>query len=274
VSIRLGAGKRYVERNWIRRWAYTLCGEVHVPGWIRLQHVLRELANLELERPSIRLLDAGSGRGDLLTYLGERHPGWHLVGVELDPHRLKMAEEIRRKLRLSNVSYLRANVCDLPFHEEFDVVLSSDVLEHVSDDRRALASMTGALKAGGYVVITSPSVPQPKHLPLVAWRERRIGFDPSDYGHVRQGYSMEGLKCLFEAEELEPTRIRYTYGRWGTLAFDIFFSIGDNRPNPVLFASLFPILKVLACLDLRDNPVHGAGILGIGKKKDKIVKVH
>jgi len=264
--LRLGAGKQFVEQDWKRRWAYVLLGEPHVPGWIRLQHVLRELGGLGLDGSSIRILDAGCSRGDLLTFLAERHPHWRLVGLELEADRVEKGEAIRRRLDLRNVSYLRADICQLPFEDEFDVVVCSDVMEHIASDREAFASLTRAMKPGGYLVVTSPSSPQPRHLPLVAWRERRVGFDPSEYGHVRQGYSIQELQQRFEATGSKPIRIRYTYGFWGTLSFDLFFSIGDNRPNPLLFLGLFPLLKLLGWLDLQNEPAQGAAVLGVARK--------
>ena len=46
----------------------------------------------------------------------------------------------------------------------------------------------------------------------------------------------EGKKYV----EKDPIEIRYTYGRWGALSFDLFFSIGDNHPNPIVFAGVYP----------------------------------
>jgi tRNA G46 methylase TrmB len=104
--LRLGAAKQFVEQDWKRRWAYALLGEPHVPGWIRLQHVLRELRGLGFDQSAIRLLHAGCSRGDLLTFLAERHPQWRLVGLELEADRVEKAETIRRRLSLWNLSYL------------------------------------------------------------------------------------------------------------------------------------------------------------------------
>jgi hypothetical protein len=109
-------------------------------------------------------------------------------------------------------------------------------------------------------------VPQPKHLATVAWRERRIGFHPSEYGHVRDGYSTGDLKKIFEETGTEPVEIRYTYGPFGTLCFDLFFTIGDSKPNPLAYITLYPLLKALAHLDLRGTPHHGAAVLGIARK--------
>lgn len=267
--MRLGEGKKFTEKDWKRRFAYSLLGEPHLPGWIRLQHVLRSLRGLPLNGHPVRFLDAGCSRGDLLTYLAEQHPNWKFVGLELEGDRIEMAETIRQRVDLQNVSYLRADICRLPFENEFDVAVCSDVMEHIADDHAAFTDLTRALKPGGYLVITSPSVPQPKHLATVAWRERRIGFHPSEYGHVRDGYSTEGLKKIFEETGTEPVEIRYTYGPFGTLCFDLFFTIGDSKPNPLAYVTLYPLLKTLAHLDLHGTPHHGAAVLGIARKPNE-----
>jgi SAM-dependent methyltransferase len=264
--MRLGEGKKFTETQWKRRLAYSLLGEPHLPGWIRLQHVLRSVQSLPLNGSGIRLLDAGCSRGDLLTFLAERKPDWKFVGLELEGDRIQMAESIRRRANLQNISYLRADICQLPFENEFDVAVCSDVMEHIADDRTAIANLTRALKRGGYLVITSPSVPQPKHLPTVKWRERRIGFHPSEYGHVRDGYSIADLQALFKGNGTEPIDIRYTFGRFGTMCFDLFFSIGDSKPNLFAYIMLFPLLKALAYLDLYGQPRQGAAVLGIARK--------
>lgn len=267
--MRLGEGKKFTEKDWKRRFAYSLLGEPHLPGWIRLQHVLRSLRGLPLNGHPVRFLDAGCSRGDLLTYLAEQRPNWKFVGLELEGDRIEMAETIRQRVDLQNVSYLRADICRLPFENEFDVAVCSDVMEHIADDHVAFTDLTRALKPGGYLVITSPSVPQPKHLATVAWRERRIGFHPSEYGHVRDGYSTEGLKKIFEETGTEPVEIRYTYGPFGTLCFDLFFTIGDSKPNPLAYVTLYPLLKTLAHLDLHGTPHHGAAVLGIARKPNE-----
>jgi SAM-dependent methyltransferase len=52
---------------------------------------------------------------------------------------------------------IEADVCDLPFNDEvFDVVLCSHVLEHVENDRRALAELQRVMKRGGWAVFQSP----------------------------------------------------------------------------------------------------------------------
>ena len=116
------------------------------------------------------------------------------------------------------------------------------------------------------MVFTSPSVPQPKHLSLVGWRERRIGFKSSDYGHVRQGYSKKTLSRIMDNAGLNIERIRWTFGVFGTLMFDLFFITGDNKPNPIVYMMLFPFYMLLSFLDVTFPTNHGAAILAVGRK--------
>ncbi|MHB8412010.1 MAG: class I SAM-dependent methyltransferase [Candidatus Acidiferrales bacterium] len=265
--MKLGEGKKYLEKDWKRRMAYSILGEPHVPGWIRLQHVLREVERLAGGRDPIRLLDAGCNRGDLVTYLAERHPGWTFCALELDAKRIGKADKIRRSLGLTNIQYFQADICQMPFENNFDFVVCSDVLEHVENDETAVIGLTRALKPGGHLIVTTPSTPQPWHLPLVKWRERRAVIDPLEsYEHVRQGYSSNEMRTLLLREGMDHSAVRYTFGRPGTLAFDLFFSIGDDKPNPVIFGAMYPVIKLLGWLDVVTTHPHGAAVLGVAQK--------
>jgi SAM-dependent methyltransferase len=145
-------------------------------------------------------------------------------------------------------------------------VVCADVLEHIEEDDRVVKHLSQALKPDGVLLVTSPSVPQPRHLPLVAWRERRIGFDPSDYGHVRAGYSDHQLRVLFENSGLTVESVRRTFGPAGTLMFDLFFVTGDSRPHPAVYLALFPLYMLLAAVDVLLPTRAGAAVMGIACK--------
>jgi hypothetical protein len=83
---------------------------------------------------------------------------------------------------------------------------------------------------------------------------------------VRQGYSREDLEEKFAAVGARVTRSYLTFGFFGTLAFDLFFVIGDNRPHPVVFALMFPLLMLLAALDLAFPSKTGSAILAVASK--------
>ncbi len=70
--------------------------------------------------------------------------------------------------RLKNLTYVTADlespladvkldVQQMPFgNEEFDIVICNHVLEHVSDDRKAIAEIFRVLRPGGYAILQVP----------------------------------------------------------------------------------------------------------------------
>lgn len=260
-----GSEKWIFQETALRRWAYRMFGEVNVPGRLRSYHILRTLRKLDLPRAA-RILDAGCGRGDLALHLARRYPEWHILGVDADQTKVARANFLAARLGLTNVTFEAHRLEELDFESQFHLIVSADVLEHIEDDRRVIANFCRAARPGGCILVTSPSVPQPRHLPTVRWRERRIHFDPSQYGHVRQGYSQADLAAKFGQAGAELSYARFTFGLFGTLAFDIFFSIGDSRPHPAVFAWFFPCLMALAALDLVTPCRHGSAILAVARK--------
>lgn len=257
-----GSQKSILETNRVRSLAYALLGEVHVPGRLRAYHVLRQVRRLKLAGGRMGIcLDAGSGRGDLLMHLAQKYPTSKFTGIEYDAERAELARALAAKLQLTNVSFVQGDLGQRSGLGPFDLITCCDVLEHIEDDRSVLRNLRDMLAPGGTLLLTFPSLPQRRHLALVRWREKRIGFKDSDYGHVRQGYSVEGIGRILEELEFKQVRCLPTFGFWGTLAFDLFFVLGDNQPNPYVFMAAFPFLMAFAGLDLLIPVRRGSGLL-------------
>jgi len=77
-----------------------------------------------------RFLDAGCGEGRLIPFFESQFD--EIVGVDPDPKRLKVAEKLIHKLRLSNkIKLKRAAIEDFRDFDKFDFILCSHVLQHV-----------------------------------------------------------------------------------------------------------------------------------------------
>jgi len=262
-----GREKMWAEQDWKRRLGYGLLGELHFPGRLRSWHVIKELWRRGLWGPAPRALyDAGGGEGAFAYYVARKFPEWRVVIGDNERRTLERAQRIKQSLRLDNLEIRNVDLRDPGDEAAYDIVVCADVLEHIDEDDRVVKHLAHALKGNGVLIVTSPSVPQPRHLGLVAWRERRIGFDPSDYGHVRDGYSEPQLRLLLENAGLDVDAIRFTFGPCGTLMFDLFFVTGDSRPHPLVYAALLPVYMGLAALDVALPSRHGAAILGVGRK--------
>jgi SAM-dependent methyltransferase len=262
-----GSEKAWGEPDWKRRLGYRLLGELHIPGRLRSWFIVRALRRLGFWDNTPRALyDAGGGEGAFALHVARRFPAWRVVVADNEARTIDRALRIKHALGLSNLDVREIDLREPGEASAYDIVVCADVLEHIEEDDRVVQHLGHALKPGGVLLVTSPSVPQPRHLPLVAWRERRIGFDPRDYGHVRAGYSEGRLSELFENAGLEVESVRRTFGPAGTLMFDLFFVTGDSRPHPLVYLALFPVYMLLAALDVLVPTRSGAAVLGVARK--------
>jgi 2-polyprenyl-3-methyl-5-hydroxy-6-metoxy-1,4-benzoquinol methylase len=263
----IGSGKKFIEKNLFKKIGYAIFGEIHVPGRIRIKHALKGIEALGLPaNKEIRVLDVGCAKGDLDFVLAQRYPAWHITGVELDKVKYADACIIKESFNQENVTFYNDDLLKTSGAEEYDIIICSDVLEQIEDDEQAVKRFSELLKKDGHLILTTPSIPQRKHLGLVKWREKKNGIDMSYFGHVRKGYSSEEILSKLKRSSFASVEHKYTYGLFGTLAFDIFFVIGDSSPNPILFALSFPLLLSLAFLDTHVNNTSGSGLLVMASK--------
>ena len=97
-----------------------------------------------------RLLDVGCGTGPFSLAAGER--GAHVVSLDLGVQLL-----IRARAR-GAPRVVAGDAGQLPFPTgSFDIVLSSECIEHTEEPERALAEMLRVLRPGGVLVVTCPN---------------------------------------------------------------------------------------------------------------------
>jgi len=94
--------------------------------------------------------DVGIGRGFLFDRLRAQRPRL-LVGVDLAWPYLRRVDAGDPMIRL-----VRANAENLPFREELDAIVASDVLEHVLNPADFLHSAVEALVPGGRLLVKVP----------------------------------------------------------------------------------------------------------------------
>ncbi len=137
-------------------------------GQVRRLAMIREAAG---ERLGGRILENGCGIG---MYVEHLQPfGGRVFGLEFDFAR---AREARQRSELT----VCAEGEGLPFPaENFDLVLSHEVLEHVRDDRLAVEETMRALKEGGRLVLFVPNRGYPFETHGIYWRGKyRFGNIP------------------------------------------------------------------------------------------------
>jgi len=127
-----------------------------------------------------KIMDVGVGLGRLLSALPE---GFDKYGMDISIDYLKVAKS-------KNIEVCMSMVEDMPYRSElFDMIICTDVLEHVLDLNLACKKILGSLKKGGMLIIRVP------------YREDLSNYLASDYpykyAHLRN-FDENTLTLLFE----------------------------------------------------------------------------
>lgn len=107
-----------------------------------------------------RILEVGSYdmNGSVADYAKQHHPSGY-IGVDI--------VEGKGVDRILDVHALMSEFGP----ESFDIVISTEMIEHVEDWRNAIENMKGVLKRDGYILITTRSWGFPLHkCPIDCWR--------------------------------------------------------------------------------------------------------
>lgn len=227
------------------------------------QAKFRQIEALLDERAGTTSLDIGADNG-VISYLLRRRGGkWH--SADLD----QRAVASIRQLVGEDVHQLDG--ASTPFPDRaFDQVVVVDYLEHIVDDGGFARELERILKPGGQVIINVPHV---KPGSLLNRLRHRIGLTDAWHGHLRPGYTVEGLRALlgpgFVVEravtysgtfsELIDTALNGLYvrmqkgkgeapaSRKGTVVTQS--DLAKHRKQFVLLSALYPFLWTVAKLD-------------------------
>ncbi|MBC7633722.1 bifunctional 2-polyprenyl-6-hydroxyphenol methylase/3-demethylubiquinol 3-O-methyltransferase UbiG [Aeromicrobium sp.] len=140
-----------------------------------------------------RFIDVGAGAGRH-SYEALRR-GAVVTAYDMDEVELKGVNEMFGALEAAgevpaggSAETVVGDVLDMPYDDgSFDVVLASEILEHVPQDDRAIAELVRILTPGGILAITVPR-----------WLPERICWALSDEYHANEG----GHIRIFRANEL------------------------------------------------------------------------
>jgi SAM-dependent methyltransferase len=182
----------------------------------RLQLILQAAG----ERVQGCVLENGCGIGMYVAKLASQ--AGLVFGLEYDLERAAAA-------RLRSEHILGAAGEHLPFPDErFDVVLSHEVIEHVQDDRQAIAEIVRTLRPGGRLILFCPNRGYPFETHGFYWRgQYRFGNIPLiNYlprrqrdrlaPHVRV-YSRADLARLFDGLPVRFIERRVIFGAYDNI---------------------------------------------------------
>lgn len=108
------------------------------------------MAGLPL-RGDERLLDAGCGTGRLTAELLGHLPNGRVVALDLSKQMLRTARDYLMATFAGHVSFVAADLQNLPFDRAFDGIFSTAAFHWVPDHHRLFSGLLRALRSGGWL---------------------------------------------------------------------------------------------------------------------------
>ncbi|SFL39754.1 Methyltransferase domain-containing protein [Gracilibacillus orientalis] len=157
----------------------------------------------ELLEPGMTVLDVGCGTGAITSGIAEAvGANGKVVGIDNNPTLLDTARK-----RYPNIIFEIADIYNLPFENQFDIVTTSLVLQWLDQPQQALNNLVKSVKPGGKVVVLDynheklkwyPEVPESMKYfydAFLRWR-RDADMDNAIADHLREMFEKSRLNQI------------------------------------------------------------------------------
>jgi len=263
--VKASLGRVVARQALLRRLFYTMLGALFLRNW----YIRRELNRVRNTKPKWDIFDAGSGFGQFSYKMAKTFPNATVYAIDVKEEQIEDCTWFSKAVGQTNVSFNIGDLVEYRKPEAYDLILNTDVLEHVLEDEKMWGNFFASLRSGGYMIATTPSSSEGQ-------REYAEG-DISVIGeHVREGYSKQEFIDKATRAGFKIERLDYSYGPfWGALAWKILQRI----PMQMLSISklffvivapwmvlLYPIAAFAMWMDMQTNNAKGGGWIFVGRK--------
>lgn len=239
---------------------------------LRTWHVKKALKKISFRAPcNASVLDAGSGFGQYTWRMSRFNKFWKIDAVDINREHVNECREFFKKSGLSNrVKFYEGDLTKLSAPENYDFILSVDVMEHIKEDELVFRNFYKALRNDGILLISTPSDRGGSDV----HSERDKSFIDE---HVRDGYGKEGITSKLSAAGFEKINVSYTYGKPGNISWRLSMKYPVRMLNisylffiilPFYYLILSPVIITLNIFDLSLIHKTGTGLLVTAMKKN------
>jgi 2-polyprenyl-3-methyl-5-hydroxy-6-metoxy-1,4-benzoquinol methylase len=196
----------HFRNTFLTRLVFRLIGIPHIPLRLRGRKIMQ---NTRARVDS--MLDAGFGTGLFSFTLAHRVSA--IDAIDADAGKVNYVKSVNNVF--TNVRTQLMDLTDLTFADNsFDLIICSEVIEHIQKDDLAFFHLARVLKKNGTLLLTVPYVCEKNRLIYKAYHHERPGYTEADIRRLcdRNGLKIkkiEGFSYSFAEKLFEISRIFY-----------------------------------------------------------------
>ena len=179
---------------------------------IKDPEVPKEIKKIILNEKIKSIIDLGCGDGVLIHAIKKEFPKIKITGIDISPRRIKSL-----KKKFPKDKFYVEDVCDTELKTKFDFVHSSQVIEHVSSDKKLVSEIFRLLKKNGILFCSSVI-----KKPWAIYQYRNNGRFVLDPTHEKEYKNAKEFLDLFKDNF---KLISYSIGQTSRKKFGINFKI-------------------------------------------------
>lgn len=246
----------------LRKLFYTLLDLLLLRSW----HIRHELRKWKYPDNPV-VLDAGSGFGQYTYRVARMFPNALIKAVDVKEEQVLDCNKFFLKMGLNNrVIFEKADLTKFVEPDQFDLILSVDVMEHIEEDVQVFKNFYASMREHGMLLISTPS--------------DQGGSDAHDHDgddvsgfideHVRDGYNINEIKEKLRSAGFNEVYARYQYGKPGSLSWRLSMKypiqlLGVSKIFfvllPFYYLVIFPFSALLNWFDVVLEHKKGTGLI-------------
>lgn len=263
--IKRSLGKVFNQTPVLRKLFYQMLDWLLLRAW----HIRKELRKRTHTSPEVKtILDAGSGFGQYTYRMARWFPKAEIKAVDIKPEQIADCNQFMQKAGLADrVTFELADLTQFQENNQYDLVLSVDVMEHIEEDVQVFRNFYASMKKGGMLLISTPSDQGGSDSHDHEHEDGVHGFIDE---HVRDGYNITDIEAKLKSVGFAKVETRYSYGNPGKISWKLsmkypILMLGVSKLFfvilPFYYLIVFPVSVVLNFFDLGFNHKSGTGLI-------------
>jgi len=259
--IKKSLGNVFNKHPYLRILFYKLLDLLLLRAW----HIKRELRKVRKSvGENASALDAGSGFGQYTYFISTLSDKWKVKGVDVKEEQMQDCNQFFNQIGRGNrVKFETADLTQFNDANEYNLILSVDVMEHILDDIQVFKNFYNSLKQGGILLISTPSDQGGSDV----HNDDEHSFIEE---HVRDGYNILDIEEKLKFAGFSKVEARFNYGTPGKISWKLSMKYPITMLNvskaffivlPFYYLITFPFALILNYIDLVNKHKTGTGLI-------------